>query len=96
MASFPKIRIAFIATTAIVTFSGFSHAQTTTTEKATISTPVTDPATKADPDMAKVLAALNELHPKPIESLAPSEARKQATVGDRRRDEGDQGREAQG
>ena len=82
MASFAKLRIALIASTAIVSFSGVSHAQTTTTEKTTISTPVTDPAAKADPDMAKVLTALDELHPKPIESLAPSEARKQPSATD--------------
>ena len=43
---------------------------------------VADPSVKADPDMAKVLAALKALDPKPIESLEPSEARKQPSPTD--------------
>lgn len=78
---FPKLRIALLATTSIVAFSCVSHAQTTT-EKSTVSTPAADPATKADPDMGKVIAALSELHPKPIENLAPSKARKQPSATD--------------
>jgi pentapeptide MXKDX repeat protein len=38
--------------------------------------------TKADPDMAKVLNALSKLGPKPIETLTPSEARKQYSATD--------------
>jgi hypothetical protein len=41
-----------------------------------------DPTTKADPDMAKVLAALKALGPKPIETLEPGEARKQPSATD--------------
>ena len=37
---------------------------------------------KADPDMAKVLAALVALEPKPIETLTPADARKQPTPAD--------------
>lgn len=39
-------------------------------------------AAKPDADMAEVLAALASLEPKPIESLTPSEARKQPTPTD--------------
>ena len=37
---------------------------------------------QADPDMKKVLDALQSLDPKPIESLTPTEARLQPTLGD--------------
>ena len=37
---------------------------------------------KADPDMAKVPTALEALDPKPIETLSPSEARKQYSATD--------------
>ena len=40
------------------------------------------PSSKADADMAKVLAALNDLGPKPIETLTASEARKQPSATD--------------
>lgn len=47
---------------------------------------MTDPMTgtkyKADPEMAKVLAALKHLGGKPIETLTPAEARQQPTVAD--------------
>jgi acetyl esterase len=76
-----KFKLALLATTALMVFSGVASAQTPT-EKSTISAPVADPAAKADPDMAKVLAALNELGPKPIETLTPSEARKQYSAAD--------------
>lgn len=52
------------------------------TQNSTLTAPVTDPAAKADPDMAKVLKALADLGPKPIESLSPSDARKQPTATD--------------
>lgn len=42
----------------------------------------TDPSSKADPDMAKVLAALAALDPKPIENLSPADARKQPSAAD--------------
>lgn len=41
-----------------------------------------DPMAKADPDMAKVLAALQALGPKPIETLEPNEARRQPGPAD--------------
>lgn len=47
------------------------------TSAATVASP-----TKADPDMAKVLTALEALGPKPIETLSPSEARKQYSATD--------------
>ncbi|WP_210245422.1 alpha/beta hydrolase [Tardiphaga sp. vice304] len=81
MASFPTLRIALLATTAIVASGGALFAQTPT-EKTTISAPVADPAARADPDMAKVLAALGELQPKPIENLTAAEARKQPSATD--------------
>src|SRR5471032_1056340 len=76
-----KFKLALLATTALLAFSGVANAQAPT-EKSTISAPVADPAAKTDPDMAKVLAALNELGPKPIETLTPSEARKQYSAAD--------------
>ena len=81
MPTISKFKLALLATTAAIAFTGVAHAQTAT-EKSTISAPVTDPAAKADPDMAKVLAALGELGPKPIESLTPAEARKQYSATD--------------
>lgn len=74
------IKALLLATTALVATVNISHAQST--EKATVATPAPDPAAKADPDMAKVLAALQELGPKPIETLSPSEARKQYSATD--------------
>jgi acetyl esterase len=76
-----KFRLALFATTALMASDGVSIAQTPT-EKSTVSAPAVDPAAKADPDMAKVLAALNELGPKPIETLTPAEARKQYSTAD--------------
>jgi acetyl esterase len=76
-----KFKLALLATTALLAFSSVATAQAPT-EKSTISAPVADPAAKTDPDMAKVLAALNELGPKPIETLTPSEARKQYSAAD--------------
>lgn len=70
-----------LATSALVAFSGIANAQTPV-EKPAISSSTADPQAKADPDMAKVLAALNDLHPKPIETLTPSEARKQYSATD--------------
>ena len=81
MPAISKFKLAFLATTALIAFAGGASAQTLT-ERSTISAPVTDPAAKADPDMAKVLAALGELGPKPIETLSPVEARKQYSATD--------------
>ena len=44
--------------------------------------PAHDPMAKADPDMAKVVAALQALGPKPIETLEPAEARRQPGPAD--------------
>lgn len=44
--------------------------------------PQVDPTAKADPDMAKVLAALQDLGPKPIADLSPADARKQPGAAD--------------
>jgi len=44
--------------------------------------PTPNPSAKADPDMAKVLAALQALDPKPIETLTPAEARKRPSATD--------------
>jgi acetyl esterase len=81
MSAASKFKLAVLATSALIAFGGVAGAQSPT-EKSTISAPVADPAAKADPDMAKVLAALNELGPKPIETLTPSEARKQYSAAD--------------
>lgn len=74
------LKAILLATTAVTATVSISHAQTT--EKSTTAAPMPDPAAKADPDMAKVLAALQELGPKPIETLSPSEARKQYSATD--------------
>lgn len=81
MRTISTCKIVLLATTAAIAFSGAVNAQSTT-EKSTVTAPVADPAAKADPDMAKVLAALNALGPKPIETLSPSEARKQYSATD--------------
>jgi hypothetical protein len=62
MPTVSKFKLALLATTAVIAFGSISFAQTAT-EKSTIAAPVTDPAAKADPDMARVLAALAELGP---------------------------------
>jgi acetyl esterase len=76
-----KLKFVLFATTVLIAFGGATNAQTAP-EKSTVAAPAPDPAAKADPDMAKVLAALNELGPKPIENLTPSEARKQYSATD--------------
>jgi len=81
MSTKSAFKFALLASTALIAFSGVSHAQTPT-EKSTLSTAAANPAAKADPDMAKVLAALDKLGPKPIETLTPSEARKQYSATD--------------
>ena len=81
-----KFGAMLLVTTAIVALNPPSFAQTVTgqtqAEKSTVATLAPDPAAKADPDMAKVLAALNELAPKPIETLTPEVARKQVSAAD--------------
>ena len=81
MQTVSKLATILLATMAIITAGHGARAQTVT-EKSTVSTPVADPAAKADPDMAKVLAALAALGPKPIETLTPSDARKQYSATD--------------
>lgn len=44
--------------------------------------PWTDPMAKLDPDMANVIATLKKLAPKPLETLEPGEARRQAGLVD--------------
>lgn len=81
---------AFLTSVAIATLGfGFAaQAQTSPpqpmqrTQPAQPMTPAGDPSAKADPDMAKVLKALADLGPKPIETLTPSEARKQPSAAD--------------
>lgn len=82
MPTISPFKLALLATTALIVFSSAASYAQTPTEKSTISAPATDPAAKADPDMAKVLAALDALGPKPIETLTPSEARKQYSATD--------------
>jgi acetyl esterase len=76
-----KFKLALLATSALIAFNSVAGAQTPP-EKSAISAPMADPAAKVDPGMAKVLAALNALGPKPIETLTPSEARKQYSATD--------------
>jgi acetyl esterase len=57
-------------------------AQTTAPQPAQNASSHIDTAAKPDPDMAKVLAALQALGPKPIETLTPSEARRQYGAAD--------------
>ena len=59
-----------------------SPPEAASSQNAQLANPPADPTTKADPDMAKVLAALASLDPKPIETLTPSEARKQPSAAD--------------
>jgi acetyl esterase len=77
----PKLTLSLLATSALVLLVNPLLAQTPT-EKLTVAAPVANPAAKADPDMAMVLNALAELGPKPIETLTPSEARKQYSATD--------------
>lgn len=81
MTSFKTLKIALLATSAFIVMGSAGDAQTTT-EKSAIATPAADPAAKVDPDMAKVLGALQALGPKPIETLEPSDARKQYSASD--------------
>jgi acetyl esterase/lipase len=86
MSAMSKFRFVLLATTALMVSGGISNAQTSSEksrgEKSAIATPVADPSMRADSDMAKVLAALSDLGPKPIETLSPSEARKQYSAAD--------------
>jgi acetyl esterase len=81
MRAVSKIVATLLATSALIAFGGFANAQAPA-DKPAITSSTADPSAKADPDMAKVLAALNDLHPKPIETLSPSEARKQYSAAD--------------
>jgi acetyl esterase len=60
-----------------------AYAQTTASQPAqNSSSSQADPTAAPDPDMAKVLGALQALGPKPIETLTPSEARRQYGAAD--------------
>ena len=76
--SFRHIALALVSATALSAAQPWS-AQAQTSPTATMPA---DPTSKADPDMAKVLAALAALSPKPLESLSPSEARRQPSAAD--------------
>jgi acetyl esterase len=86
MPAISNFRLVLLATTALMVSGSLSNAQTSSEksqgDKSAIATPVADPAVKADPDMAKVLAALDQLGTKPIETLTPAEARKQYSAAD--------------
>jgi acetyl esterase len=86
MTALSKLKLILVAITALMFSDSTSNAQTSSErpagEKSAIAKPAADPSAKADPDMAKVLAILNKLAPKPIETLTPAEARKQYTVAD--------------
>ena len=72
--------VTLAATAAFLAFGAGTGTAQTVPSPAAASLP--DPSGKADPDMAKVLAALKALDPKPIESLTPSEARRQPSAAD--------------
>lgn len=72
-------KLILLTTVAAFAVTGSALAQTAAPPA---STSANMPVAKADPDMAKVLAALKALDPKPIETLAPSEARKQYSATD--------------
>jgi len=76
-----KAIFVLVATSALMISGNLSSAQNSAEKPAGLSLTAEAKAT-ADPDMAKVLAALNDLHPKPIETLTPSEARKQYSATD--------------
>lgn len=74
---------ALVAGTALATLVASPIFAQTATVAPTMTAPATmSPTSQADPDMAKVLAALQDLGPKPIETLSPSEARKQPGAAD--------------
>ena len=81
MTALSKFRLVVLAATALLVSASISNAQTSG-EKPAAAKPAAEPSAKADPDMAKVLAALNQLGPKPIETLTPAEARKQPSAAD--------------
>ena len=89
MTALSKFKLVLLATTALMVSGSISNAQTSSEnssgEKSANTTPVAGPAAKADPDMAKVLAVLNKLGPKPIETLTPAEARKQYSIAEDRK-----------
>jgi acetyl esterase len=86
MIALSKFRLVVLATAALLVCAGISNAQTAgekpSGEESATAKPAADPSAKPDPDMAKVLAALNQLGPKPIETLTPAEARKQYSAAD--------------
>jgi acetyl esterase len=74
-----KIRFALLASAALLA-NPVVDAQTQPITPMTTS--AEDPMSKTDPDMMKVLNALSVLGTKPIETLTPSEARKQYSATD--------------
>ncbi len=84
---FSNRAFAFLATAAAITAtSPAAQAQSlppaAASQNAQLANAPADPSVKADPDMAKVLAALAALEPKPIETLTPADARKQPSAAD--------------
>ena len=75
---------ALVAGTALASLlASPTFAQTATPAAPMMTAPAMASSTsQADPDMAKVLAALQDLGPKPIETLSASEARKQPGAAD--------------
>ena len=85
MSNVRVLALVLATSTALTTVGlGLVQAQTPAPPSPAVAAPAApaDPTTKADPDMAKVLAALKELGPKPIETLTASEARKQPGAAD--------------
>ena len=85
--SFKPVLLATATAAVVIAFGTTAQAQNSPPEAAAsqnaqLANPPADPTTKADPDMAKILAALAALNPKPIETLTPAEARKQPSAAD--------------
>ncbi|MDB5630053.1 MAG: hypothetical protein JWQ51_2393 [Tardiphaga sp.] len=84
----PHAKASLLTTAAIIiAFGATANAQNSppaaaSSQNAQLANPPADPSVKADPDMAKVLAALAALEPKPIETLTPADARKQPSAAD--------------
>jgi len=81
MSSCATTKALLLAGAALLMIESAASAQTTAPAPQPAVT-ATDPSSKADADMAKVLAALAALNPKPIETLSPAEARKQPSPAD--------------
>jgi acetyl esterase/lipase len=77
-----SVRLKLLAAVSVSLFAVAGPGPASAQTPAPASSQVADPTVKADPDMAKVLAALKALEPKPIETLEPSEARRQPSAAD--------------